>query len=169
MSPPSLPPSPGAAAALPTIGVFGRISDRAKQALAAAGNFESLAHGAYLATQGEPHQSLSIVVSGTMDVYVHAHADILKVATVQPGETVGEMNILDPIDKASADVVIANPAVVFTITLTDFRELVQRDPLIGLELVTAIGREVCQRLRKSSEIMLRQTEQTRANFRDMDY
>jgi hypothetical protein len=47
--------------------------------------------------------------------------------------------------------------------------MVQQDPLVGLELVTALGKELCQRLRQTSETMLRQTETTRANFRDMDY
>jgi len=155
--------------ALPEYGVFGQISAVARQQLTSAGSFESLAHGAYLATMGQPHDSFSVVISGTLDVYVHAHADILKVATVQSGETVGEMNVLDPRDRASADVVVAQPAVVFTISREAFQALVQRDPATGLELVTALGRELCQRLRQASESMLRQTENTRANFRDMDY
>jgi CRP/FNR family transcriptional regulator, cyclic AMP receptor protein len=154
---------------LPAIGVFAHVSEAARQQLAAAGRFESLAHGAYLATQGEPHDTMSVVISGNMRVYVHSHADTLHVADVQPGETVGEMNILDPVAKASADVVIGDPAVVFTIPRSDFQALVDRDPVIGLELVTALGKELCQRLRQSSAHMLRQTEETRANFRDMDY
>lgn len=154
---------------LPTTGVFGQASDKARQLLAAAGKFHSLPHGHYLATQGEPHDTMSLVIAGSMKVYVHAHADILQVASVLPGETVGEMNLIDPVDRASADVVIGEPAVVFTITRTAFQELVQRDPAIGLELVTELSRELCQRLRKCSETMLRQTEETRANFRDMDY
>jgi CRP-like cAMP-binding protein len=59
--------------------------------------------------------------------------------------------------------------VVFTISREDFQAMVQQDPLVGLELVTALGKELCQRLRQTSETMLRQTETTRANFRDMDY
>ena len=111
----------------------------------------------------------SLVIAGTMKVYVHSHADILQVATILPGETVGEMNLIDPVDRASADVVIGDPSVVFTITRAAFQELVRRDPEIGLELVSELGRELCQRLRKCSETMLRQAEETRSNFRDMDY
>ena len=154
---------------LPVTGVFGQASEKARQLLAAAGKFHALPHGHYLATQGQPHDTMSLVIAGTMKVYVHAHADILQVATIGPGETVGEMNLLDPVDRAYADVVIGDPAVVFTITRAAFAELLQRDPAIGLELVTELGRELCQRLRKCSETMLRQTEATRANFRDMDY
>ena len=124
--------------------------------------------GAYLATQGEPHNTLSVIIAGTMNVFVHAHADILQVATMKPGETVGEMNLLDPVDHASADVVVAEPAVVFTIGQAAFQEMINRDPVIGLELVSA-GPGTVRRLRKTSETMLRQTEETRANFRDMDY
>lgn len=165
----SLSSPPTAAVILPAIGVFSEVSLKARELLTIAGKFESLAHGAYLATQGEPHHTLSVIISGSMKVFVHAHADILQVATIKAGETVGEMNLLDPVDRASADVVVAEPAVVFTIAQGAFQEMVNRDPLIGLELVTALGRELCRRLRKTSETMLRQTEETRANFRDMDY
>jgi CRP-like cAMP-binding protein len=79
------------------------------------------------------------------------------------------MNLLDPVARASADVVVGDPSVVFTISREDFQAMVQQDPLAGLELVTALGKELCQRLRQNSETMLRQTETTRANFRDMDY
>ncbi len=154
---------------LPTTGVFGKASEKARQLLAAAGKFQSFSHGHYLATQGEPHDTMSLLIAGTMKVYVHAHADTLQVATIHPGETVGEMNLLDPVDRASADVVIGDPSVVFTITRAAFQELVRRDPEIGLELVSELGRELCQRLRKCSETMLRQAEETRSNFRDMDY
>jgi CRP-like cAMP-binding protein len=160
------PPSP---VTLPSTGVFKNVSPRALQLLSTAGRFESLAHGAYLVTQGEPHHSMSVVISGSMKVYVRAHADTIQVATIKPGDTVGEMNVIDPLAKASADVVIGEPSVVFTISQKAFEELVQREPLIGLELITALGRELCQRLRKASETLLRQSEETRSNFRDMDY
>lgn len=165
----SLQAPPTAPVTLPATGVFKELSDRARREFTNAGKFESLAHGAYLATQGEPHNTLSVIIAGSMKVFVHAHADILQVAVVKPGETVGEMNLIDHVDRASADVVVAEPSVVFTITQAAFQELVDRDPLIGLELITALSRELCRRLRKTSETMLRQTEETRANFRDMDY
>ncbi len=154
---------------LPATGVFGHVSAPARQSLAAAGHFASLPHGAYLATQGEPHHTLSVLLSGTLNIFVHAHADTLHVASIHPGETVGEMNVLDPQERASADVVVAEPALVFSIEREAFQDLVQRDALIGLELVSALGKELCQRLRLASEARLRQTETTRANFRDMDY
>lgn len=154
---------------LPAYGVFGHVSVEARRLLVSAGRFESLAHGAYLTAQGQPHDSMSVLISGNMKVYVHAHADILQVATVKPGETIGEMNILDPVDRASADVVVGDPAVVFTVSRADFENLVRQHPAAGLELVSALGKELCQRLRKCSETMLRQAEETRSNFRDMDY
>ncbi len=154
---------------LPATGVLESVGQHVRQLLAAAGRFETLKHGAYLVTQGQAHDSFSVVISGTMNVFVHAHADTLQIATVKPGETVGEMNILDPIQRASADVVVAEPAVVFTITRSAFQELVKQDPAAALELVMALGKELCRRLRQSSETMLRQTEENRSHFRDLDY
>lgn len=157
------------ASTVPALGIFAGLSERARALLGGAGKFETLEPGVYLAMQGEPHHTMSFVISGSMNVYVHAHADTVNVATIGPGETVGEMNMIDDHGAASADVVVAEPARVFTIAREDFDTLVQREPGVGFEIIRALARELCHRLRKNSEMMLKQAENIKSTFRDMDY
>lgn len=155
---------------LPALGMLAELSADIRTQLASAGQFETLKPGSYLAIQGEPHHAMSIVLEGEVTVYVRNAADTMKVASIGPGETVGEMNIIDPLHKASADVVVTGrPARVFTIAETDFAALSQRDPAAGYAILKMLARELCRRLRRNSETLLKQADVTRSHFRDMDY
>jgi len=125
--------------------------------------------GTYIAVQGEAHHELTFVLSGHLDVYVRSRADTIKVAAIGPGETAGEMNLIDP-HKASADVVVGpEPVRAFVISDTDFDQLVRDDCEAGYVILKALARELCRRLRLNSEALLRQADRVRTHFRDEDY
>jgi CRP-like cAMP-binding protein len=154
---------------LPAIGLIANLPEAIRVHLGTAGRFATLPVGAYLATQGQPHHELTVVLSGKLSVSVHAHGDTVQLATLGPGETVGEMNIIDP-HPASADVVVVGePARVWMIAEKDFDAFVERDPAAAFVIMKLLARELCYRLRKNSETMLRQIETTRAHFVDLDY
>jgi len=154
---------------LPAIGLIGELPEAIRTQLGKAGRFAVLPIGSYLATQGRAHHELTVVISGQLSVSVHAHGDTVQLATLGPGETVGEMNIIDP-HTASADVVVVGtPATIWTIAEKDFAALVERDPAAGFVIMKLLARELCHRLRRNSEAMLRQVETTRAHFVDLDY
>jgi CRP-like cAMP-binding protein len=154
---------------LPALGIFADLEPELRARLAAAGRFEVLKPGAYIAVQGEPHNHLTFVLSGHLDVYVRNQADTIKVATIGPGETAGEMNLIDP-RKASADVVVGHePVRAFTITDADFDGLVKEDSAAGYTILKALASELCRRLRMNSQALLRQADRVRTHFRDEDY
>ncbi len=154
---------------LPPLGIFAELSPELRARLAAAGRFEVIASGHYVAVQGEAHHQLTFVLSGHLDVYVRNQADTIKVASVGPGETVGEMNLIDP-QKASADVVVGHgPVRAFSITADDFAGLVREDSVAGYRVLMALSRELCRRLRSNSQTLLRQADRARTYFRDEDY
>ena len=153
---------------LPAIGRLKDLDEAIRHELAMAGQFEKLEVGTFLARQGQAHHALSVVLSGKVSVSCHAHGDYIQLATLGPGETVGEMNIIDP-HKASADVAVVERAIIWTITETEFEALVERNPRTGYRILKFLGRQLCQRLRVSSEKMLRQAEATRNYFLDQDY
>jgi CRP-like cAMP-binding protein len=153
---------------LPAIGMLAELSEDLRVLLTAAGEVRDLPRGAYLVAQGDSNHELSVILSGRILVSVHAHGDTVKLAELLPGETVGEMNVIDP-GKASADVVVAEPARVWTVSQAAFDELVERDLKAGFALMKMLARELCRRLRHNSEAMLRQAEKTRTRFEDMDY
>jgi len=154
---------------LPALGIFAELSPELRARLAAAGQFQVLHPGSYVAVQGEAHEHLTFVLSGQLDVYVRNLADTIKVATVGPGETVGEMNLIDP-QRASADVVVGHePVRAFCISDTGFAGLVQQDSTSGYIILKALARELCRRLRANSQALLRQADRVRTHFRDEDH
>ncbi len=155
--------------ALPALGIFAELNEALRCRLAAAGRFETLKPGTYIAVQGEPHVHLTFVISGHLDVYVRSQADTIKVASIGPGETAGEMNLIDP-KMASADVVVSHePVHAFTISDGDFEKLVREDCAAGYVVLKALAKELCRRLRQNSQALLRQADRVRTHFRDEDY
>lgn len=153
---------------LPAIGLLAELDESVRQVLAAAGRFETLAACTGLAAQGHPHKTLAVLLSGKAAVHCHAHGDYIHLADIKAGETIGEMNLLDP-QKASADVKITEKATAWLIDAEQFQALVQSDPANGVQILQWLGRQLCRRLRNDAEHMLRQAQESRARFRDMDY
>ena len=153
---------------LPAIGLLAELDESVRRVLAAAGRFESLAAGTGLAVQGLPHKTLAVLLSGRAAVHCHAHGDYIHLADIKAGETIGEMNLLDP-QKASADVKITEKATAWIIDVEQFQALVQNDPANGVQILQWLGRQLCRRLRNDAERMLRQAQESRTRFRDMDY
>lgn len=154
---------------LPSLGIIGRLDESIRSRLGQAGEFTTAPVGFYVAKQGQPHNALAVILEGKLSVSTHAHGDIVKLANLGPGETVGEMSIIDP-QKASADVVVVDsPAKLWTISGDALEKLVQHDPVTGYKILKVLATELCRRLRHNSEVMLRREETRRDRFFDMDY
>lgn len=153
---------------LPAIGLLKDLDANLRQGLSRRGRFETFMPGKKLAIQGQPHHTMSVILSGKVTVSVHAHGDYVQLATLGPGETIGEMNMVDP-QKASADVVVTDKAEVWQIDEPEFRTIVEENPRDASHILMWLGRQLCRRIRFNSEKMLRQAELTRMHFRDMDY
>jgi CRP-like cAMP-binding protein len=153
---------------LPSTGLFSELPETVRQTLEAAGRFETLSPDTRLATQGEEHHSLVVILRGKASVHCHAHGDYVHIADIGPGETVGEMNMIDP-QKASADVIVTEKTRIWIIDDAQFQSIVERDPHAAYHVMRWLARELCRRLRKNSDHMLRQAEEHRSHMRDMDY
>ena len=153
---------------LPAVGLFAELDESIRERLSKAGRFETAKRNDYLALQGMPHKRLAIIVSGTASVNIHAHGDTVHVADIGPGDTVGEMSVLDS-HQASANVEVREPMELWSISRDDFNAFVDRNPAEGLKVVKIIARELCQRLRRASDRLLRNADEMRSHFLDMDY
>ena len=153
---------------LPPIGLLAELDESVRCTLAKSGRFETLPVETRLATQGASHRTLCVLLSGKASVYCHAHGDYVHLADVKPGETIGEMNMIDP-QKASADVTITEKARVWIIEVEQFQTIVHQDPLTAYTIIEWLARELCRRLRRNADHMLRQAEEHRNHMRDMDY
>ena len=153
---------------LPPIGLIAELDDHVRETLSRAGRFEEKNPGDALASQGEPHRALSVIISGKASVSTHSGGHVLQLATLEPGDTVGEMNIIDP-HKASADVIMSQQGLIWTISESDFQNIVKSDPISAYSVLHWLGRQLCRRIRRNTDHMLRQAEDSRLQYRDMDY
>ncbi len=161
-------PESNSLATLPALGFLTDLDESARTRLAAAGRVRSLPLGEYLVTQGESQaHHLYLLLSGTLAVSCHAGSQTVELGTIAPGETVGEMNVIDP-KHASADVVVTAPAVVWEITKTAFDAFLHEDTKQGLLVMQALAVMLCRRIRKSSDRMLHQAEAQRAYYEWVD-
>jgi hypothetical protein len=86
-------------------------------------------HGERLLRTGEDAPGLHVIVSGEVAVVAHDGGERLVVATLGPGETVGEVELL-LWRKASADAVAVRGTVTLFLRRDDLFTLIQSHPLI---------------------------------------
>jgi CRP/FNR family transcriptional regulator, cyclic AMP receptor protein len=159
---------PAALEELPPIGLLAELEPELRRKMAAAGRVELLPAETRLANQGTVHHTFCVLLSGKASVHCHAHGDYVHVADIKAGETVGEMNLIDP-QHASADVIVTEKARVWIIDIHQFQEMVEADPPAAYTIMAWLARELCRRLRRTSDHMLRQASEMRTHMRDIDY
>jgi len=97
--------------------------------------------GDRLLTEGEDAPGLHLVASGQVAVVAHDKGEPVVLATLPPGETVGEVALVLR-RKANADVIAVHPTVTLFLPREEFLSIVQEHPAIlhGL-YVTAVNRD----------------------------
>ena len=154
---------------LPPIGFLADLEDEARTRLSTAGHFITRPIDALLSVQGRPHHALGLILSGQVSINVHAHGDRIELAVLGRGDVVGEMCVIDPRVASSTARVVAGPAKLWIIERPAFDQFIEDDASSGLILLKALGKVLCKRVRKDSELMLRKAEEMRAHFLDIDY
>lgn len=117
--------------------------------LAAVGERRSFAAGDRLMKQGEPAESLFVILAGQVSV-VREHPDLsepVQLAALGPGEVVGEMGLLDG-ESRSATVTALEGTVAMEIGKDQLAEIVERFPEVYGTLVRVLSR----RLRRTDEL-----------------
>lgn len=106
--------------------------------------------GTFILQEGENANCLCVLIEGTVDIYRKAEPDKhLKIATIRPGETIGEMGVVDG-QPLSASVIATQDSVVLMMTRQDFDRLVEQHHAIGIKLLRRIAVTISQRLRKTT-------------------
>ena len=109
--------------------------------------------GEFVFREGDhPGHTLHILISGAVEVRRRAlggNADLL-VASLKPGETFGEMALVDHKER-SASVLAIEPSVTLKISAADLN----RFPDIAAKLYFNIARMLTQRLRNANDLLLK--------------
>jgi CRP/FNR family transcriptional regulator, cyclic AMP receptor protein len=121
ITPPILPP-------VPAINLFRSSTDA-----------EDVAEGVVLFKEGDPGESMVVVIDGAVDVMLGDHV----VETVHPGGIVGEMALIDDAPR-SASAVTSAPSRVLHVDKQRFTFLVQEHPTFALQVMA----EMAARLRR---------------------
>ena len=153
--------------ALPAIGILESLSEEARAALSAAGEISSLPEGAQLLKQGDQQERLYFLLDGKLSATCHSDNSIVELGMIMPGESVGEMNVIDP-RKASADVKAARASRVWSISKDALDGFLTANPLAGMQLMRALATMLSRRIRKASDRMLRQAEMAYAVYEWLD-
>lgn len=107
--------------------------------------------GTFILQEGDDNEScLCILLEGTVDIYRKTEPDKhLKIATIRPGETIGEMGVVDG-QPFSASVIASQDSVVLMITRADFDRLIDQHEKIGIKMLRKIAVTISTRLRKTT-------------------
>jgi len=112
---------------------------------------------------------MALILSGRVSVDVQAHGDRIQLGMLGRGDVVGEMSVIDPRVSSSSARVVSGPAQLWTIERSAFDQFVEDDQQSGLTLLRALGKVLCRRVRKDSDMMLSKADEMRAHFLDIDY
>lgn len=103
--------------------------------------------------EGDTESFLCLIVSGAVDVYVGFGMPSEKViSTLGPGETVGEMSVIDELPR-SASVVANTETILYALTRRSLVELSNSSPGLWAKLIFNIAVSLCHRLRQANDML----------------
>lgn len=114
------------------------------------GEFISLADGESLIEEGQPQDSLFLIVSGTFHVQTGLTGRPTLLSSLKTGDTVGEINIFDP-GNASASVVSKSFSEVWRIDRSRLEQYLEAHPRTATRLLVNVATQLSKRLRKTNE------------------
>lgn len=120
------------------------------EALAAHLQIRRRARGEEVCREGEAEPALFIIAQGSVAIMKHDAEDREKLlAKLGPGQTIGEMALLDG-QPRSATAVAAEDLVLLVFTRAELDRLVEAKPRLGVKLLWKLARFLSQRLRQTS-------------------
>jgi CRP/FNR family cyclic AMP-dependent transcriptional regulator len=127
--------------------VFESLDERSLEMLAGRSRRRRFPSGDTLFHEGEPGHTLYVVVSGRVRIQtLTAAGEIVHIATRGPGETVGEMSLIDGKDRM-ADAVIAESADLLMLHRSDFERCLEVSPRMALAIMGCLA----DRLREAAD------------------
>jgi CRP-like cAMP-binding protein len=134
---------------LGALGLFRGIGEADIVALAELSFLRRLARGQVLFLAGEPSEHLCVVRSGLLRVVTSSpRGDQFVLSNIAPGQTLGELSILDGKPR-SADVVAADPSELIVVPAAGVRALLDREPVA----LRAFAMELARSLRRLTGAM----------------
>ena len=136
---------------LATVPLFQLLDDVERAELLSAFARRSFAPGEKVFAMGEPGDSMYIVGTGSIEVFVKDNTGAkIVLATCGPGEIFGELSLFDG-GARTADAAALEPADLLVLDRADLLAFLRKRPDAALDLLTTMG----QRIRSTDEILRR--------------
>jgi CRP-like cAMP-binding protein len=126
--------------------ILGQLNDRDVDWLAQHGTRQRLSDGEIIVSEGKPLDTLFIILSGKMRVTLQDGHEVVRLGA---GEVVGEIAFVDSAP-ASATVIAAGDAVVFSLARTQLQRHLDADPPFAARFYRALAVFLADRLRATT-------------------
>src|SRR3989339_1341890 len=132
---------------LKSVPLFSNLSNRQLNILYKAGVIKKFTRGDVIVYQDDPGDTFYIVVSGRVKVtLLNEDGKEIVLSILKGGDFFGELSLLDD-EPRSASVIIVEDATIFSLTRTQFYQLITVHP----DILRKVLREICSRLRDADE------------------
>lgn len=141
---------------LPEIPALGYLADAPlehREFLTGFGKFVRTNDGQRLITEGDPQDTLYLVLSGTLHVTSNVDGRAVLLASLKKGDTIGEINLFDPI-AASANVTSIGEALIWSLSRSELDSMFEADPTVGISVLKGLLKQVSARIRRMNDKLL---------------
>jgi CRP/FNR family cyclic AMP-dependent transcriptional regulator len=122
---------------LRSVWLFEGCTHRQLDQLATVAAVRAIPAGRHLSREGDPHREFMVIVDGKAEVTRHGQ----YIATLGPGDFVGEMSLLDRTDRV-ATVIAAEPTTLLAMTGANFDMILRDHPTFARNLLTVVSRRL---------------------------
>ncbi len=127
--------------------IFTTLAPMDAQALYQSGSTNLVPSGRVLFRQGDPADSLYLVLSGRFEVVGQTEDGEQHLAWILPGEIIGEMALVAA-EARTATVIARESASVWCLPVQVFEGLLSQADPIGIAILKGVSREMCKRFRQ---------------------
>jgi CRP-like cAMP-binding protein len=135
---------------LPATGILNPLGDEDRDILSGYGEFRPVQSGQHLIQEGEVQTGLYFIISGKFHATSMRGGHKVLLGTIQSGESVGEINLLDP-SAASATVTAVDFSQVWYIDSSSLESYINEYPRAAAWLLIGVGKTIARRLRTVNE------------------
>lgn len=126
--------------------IFATLAEMDARALYGAGTLRRLTKGDLLFWQGEAPNGFYLVLEGRFSVACDGEDGPVRIATIERGETVGEMGLVQASTR-SASCAALDRALVWHLPGEVFEGLLLRGDPIAASILRGVGKDLCRRFR----------------------
>ncbi len=135
---------------LPALGIVSELEDDDRRLLSNYGDFLPVKEGDTLIVESADQDCLLFLISGLLHVVTDKDGSRVLLARVEPGESIGEVNLFDPA-KASASVIARSFSQVWRARRSDLDDFLSAYPVAAGRLLIGLLSEMARRLRHMNQ------------------